>query len=237
MTLRRCPGSLAFAQPKIELVRCPHCGSDAEVWSDEADGACSKCGQAVCRTTTQSCVDWCKYARECLGDQEYKRYQNLKTRLRKETLLKAADERLPDERQRGHARLTVAFAEKILSREPAADPNVVMAAVALAAVSRLESENGDTRAPGTASQGNEQPSAVAGILRQLGYPEGFIMEVCGILHHLREPGDLDGINFRVAHDADLLAQVAAGGCHAEPVLSAGRTSPSFLTETGKALAG
>jgi len=72
---------MSFTQPKIELVRCPHCGEDAEVWSDESDGKCAKCGQKVCRTTTQSCIDWCKYARECLGDEEHKRYQDMKTRI------------------------------------------------------------------------------------------------------------------------------------------------------------
>jgi len=87
MSFKRCPGSMSFTQPKIELVRCPNCGDDAEVWSDEADGKCAKCGHTVCRTTSQSCIDWCKYAKECLGDEEHKRYQDMKTRLRKETLL------------------------------------------------------------------------------------------------------------------------------------------------------
>lgn len=41
MSFKRCPGSLSFTQPKIELVRCPHCGAEAEVWSDEADGTCA----------------------------------------------------------------------------------------------------------------------------------------------------------------------------------------------------
>ena len=210
MSFKKCPGSTAFTHPRIELVRCPHCGDDAEVWTDEAEGKCASCGRTVCRTTTQSCIDWCKYARECLGDQEYKRYQNLKTRLRKETLLKAAEEHLPDERQRGHARSVVAFAEKILSREPAADPNVVIAAAALLAVTRIEPESGDARAPAPATQENERPSAAAGILHDLGYPTGFVKEVCGILRHLREPDDCDSLNFRVVHDADLLAHGGAG---------------------------
>ena len=201
---------MAFAQPKIELVRCPSCGDDTEVWTDEAEGKCGKCGGTVCRTATQSCIDWCKYARECLGDEEHKRYQDLKTRLRKQTLLKAAEEHLPDERQRGHARSRVAFAEKILSREPAADPNVVIAAAALLDLSRPEPASGGTRPAVMATHETEQPSVAAEILHELGYPEGFVKEVYGILCHLREPGDCDGINFRAVHDADILVRSVAG---------------------------
>ncbi|GEM_PF-1726241 len=68
---------MAFAQPKIELVRCPSCGNDAELWTDEADGTCTQCGKVVCRTTTQSCLDWCKYARECLGEEGHQKYQEM----------------------------------------------------------------------------------------------------------------------------------------------------------------
>ena len=111
MCFKRCPGSMAFAQPKIEIVRCPHCGDDAEVWTDEAAGKCRKCGRPVCRTVTQSCIDWCKYARDCLGDEGHKKYQDMKTRLRKETLLQAAEAHLPDDAQRKITRARVEAAE------------------------------------------------------------------------------------------------------------------------------
>ncbi|OGV72513.1 MAG: hypothetical protein A2340_04415 [Lentisphaerae bacterium RIFOXYB12_FULL_60_10] len=191
-------------QPKIELVRCPHCGKDAEVWSDEAEGKCTECGQSVCRTTTQSCIDWCKYARECLGDEGHKKYQDMKTRLRKEALLKAAERHLADERDRLTTRARVEFAEGILRRETAADPNIVLACVALLDVSRREP------APFAVPQKDEPPSATVDILHELGYPEGFVREVSGILRRLREPGDPDGINHRVVRDADLHSGNGAG---------------------------
>jgi hypothetical protein len=183
---------MSFTQPKIELVRCPHCGEDAEVWSDEADGKCAKCGKTVCRTTTQSCIDWCKYASECLGADEHKRYQDMKTRLRKETLLRAGEACLADEPQRVRARARVGFAETLLGREAAADPNVVIAASALLDVSRPGS---DTTAAGVASE----------ILHDLGYPEGFIKEVCGIVSRIRSPGEGENINFRIVHEAETQA--------------------------------
>ena len=188
---------MAFAQPKIEIVRCPHCGADAEVWTDEAEGPCPNCGRTVCRTATQSCIDWCKYARECLGDDGLKRYQETKSRLRKETLIKAAEQYLTDEGQRRLARARVEFAEQMLRRESAADPNVVLAAAALMTA-------------GAAGPAMEPSSTASSILHELGYPEGFIKEVDGILRHLREPGESDSVNLRVVRDADRLARGSVG---------------------------
>ena len=188
---------MAFAQPKIEIVRCPHCGADAEVWTDEAEGPCPNCSRTVCRTATQSCIDWCKYARDCLGDDGLKKYQETKSRLRKESLFKAAEQHSTDEGQRRLARARVEFAEQMLRRDPAADPNVVLAAAVLAT-------------EGAASPAAEPSSAASSILSELGYPEGFIKEVAGILSHLADPGDFNSVNFRVVRDADRLARGSAG---------------------------
>ena len=179
MSFKRCPGSMAFSQPKIEIVRCPHCGDDAEVWTDEAEGKCRKCAHPVIRSNTQSCIDWCKYAKDCLGDEGHKKYQEMKTRLRKETLLQAANKLLPDDASRQQARTRVEAAEQLLQREPTADPNVVLAAAALLDVT---------------------PSA-ADILHELGYPEGFVKEVCSIQNHLRAATTCAQVNFRIVQNA------------------------------------
>lgn len=189
MSFKRCPGSMAFAQPKIEIVRCPHCGDDAEVWTDEAEGKCRNCGRLVCRTVTQSCIDWCKYARDCLGDEGHKKYQDMKTRLRKEALLQAADKHLADDGQRALARARVEAATQILRREAAADPNVVVAAAALFTVG------------GSAAADDANQPAAAGILHELGYPEGFVKEVVGILNHLHKADAFDSVNYRVVREA------------------------------------
>jgi hypothetical protein len=195
MSFKRCPGSMAFSQPKIELVRCPYCGNDAEVWSDEADGTCANCGLTVCRTATQSCIDWCKYSRECLGDEEFKRYQNLKTRLRKDALLKAVEARLSDPEKLVFTKLIVMQAEQLLSKEPAADPNVVLAAAALV-----------TGCAGQGGGADDTEATADTVLHALGYPEGFIKEVCAILRQLWHLEGGDSINFRVVCEADRLAR-------------------------------
>ncbi len=118
------------------------------LWTNEADGRCTQCGKVVCRTTTQSCLDWCKYARECLGEEGHQKYQEMKTRLRKDTLLAAADAHVDDAHLRRQARARVAFAEQFLLREAhghhaQADPHVVIVAAALASVNPAAAASGD----------------------------------------------------------------------------------------------
>lgn len=70
----KCPGSQAFSQPHPEDVKCPNCGTEVEIWSDEIKVKCPKCKKTVMRKQGQSCLDWCKYAKECLGEEGYKKY-------------------------------------------------------------------------------------------------------------------------------------------------------------------
>lgn len=62
-----CPGSQKFKQPQPEDIKCPHCGREVEIWTDESGARCPNCKQCVLRQTGQSCLDWCKYAGECSG--------------------------------------------------------------------------------------------------------------------------------------------------------------------------
>jgi hypothetical protein len=175
VSFRRCPGSASFTQPKIELVRCPYCGGDAEVWSDEPEGRCTACGRTICRTNTQSCIDWCKYARECLGDEKYKNYQNTKSTVRKEALLRAAGDRFGwDERRTEQARRIVQGVESILQEQPEADPNLLLAAAILAFAYRGAA--GDGARPDRARIETAQT-----VLEDLNYPRGFVIQVCEIL--------------------------------------------------------
>ena len=229
MAFKRCPGSVAFAQPKIEIVRCLHCGGDTEVWSDEAEGVCPKCGQTVIRTNRQSCVDWCKYARECLGEEKYKKYHATKSCLRKEALLRAVYSRSGWDAKRKQRVLTVLrYAEELLKEQPAADPNIVVAAVVLGVARERATDSG--AAPGTsgpsADAGKREPQA---ILEELNYPDGFVRQVCELL--TPQPSGLaENVNFRVIHDARLLAERPAAGARDNAGLQ------DFLTPAGQRLA-
>jgi len=59
-----CPGISQFMRPVPEYIKCPKCGGDVEIWSDEEKAQCHQCGTTVSRNI-QSCLDWCEYADKC----------------------------------------------------------------------------------------------------------------------------------------------------------------------------
>lgn len=73
-----CPGSQKFRQPSPEMIKCPYCSGEVEIWTDEATAACPKCKNSVYREQGQSCLDWCKYAKECVGEEKYNKYMENK---------------------------------------------------------------------------------------------------------------------------------------------------------------
>lgn len=67
----RCPGQDG-RNLKVSLHKCPTCGSEVEIFSDETRIKCRKCGNYVYRENVPSCIEWCSKARECLGDERWK---------------------------------------------------------------------------------------------------------------------------------------------------------------------
>ncbi|MBL7077939.1 MAG: hypothetical protein ISS31_10775 [Kiritimatiellae bacterium] len=179
MSFKRCPGSSALAQPRIEIVKCPACGGDAEVWSDEPSGTCTACGATAMRTSTQSCLDWCKYARECLGDEKYKQYESMKATVRKEALVAVASDRFGwGKRRLNSVWQLLERTEQRLRSCSEADPNVVFASVVIGFGCR-----------GTSSgRSAEAIHAIArDVLGKLDYPPGFVEDVCELV----APADAD----------------------------------------------
>lgn len=69
-----CPGSRLIRQPAPEFFTCPQCGNrEVEIWTDELKASCDRCGATVFREVEVSCIDWCQYARECIGEEKYNR--------------------------------------------------------------------------------------------------------------------------------------------------------------------
>ena len=64
----KCPGQ-DKRNVKAETLTCAECGYSVEIFSDEVQVRCPKCKNLVCRQRLPSCVDWCKAARECIGEQ------------------------------------------------------------------------------------------------------------------------------------------------------------------------
>lgn len=74
--------------PTIHEKICPRCGSEIEMFSTDTEVVCENCG-FVAYNDTLSCVQWCKYARQCVGDEMYEHMMRIAA-LQKE---KAAQER------------------------------------------------------------------------------------------------------------------------------------------------
>jgi DNA-directed RNA polymerase subunit RPC12/RpoP len=67
----RCPGQ-DMRNLRVALYKCPGCGAEVEMFSDEMKVKCPKCGAKVYREKTPSCVEWCASARQCLGEERWK---------------------------------------------------------------------------------------------------------------------------------------------------------------------
>ncbi|MBC7110398.1 MAG: hypothetical protein H5T46_05290 [Archaeoglobi archaeon] len=69
---KKCPGSSSILRPKLELRVCPRCGNEVEIFSDEMKVECENCGFII-YNDLQLCIQWCPYAKECIGDENYER--------------------------------------------------------------------------------------------------------------------------------------------------------------------
>jgi len=66
----KCPGQ-DTRNRSIENVICLACGYIAEIFSDEIKVKCPECGNLIRRERLPSCADYCKAARECIGEERW----------------------------------------------------------------------------------------------------------------------------------------------------------------------
>jgi len=75
MAVKSCPGASKIkGTPEIKVKTCPQCGAELELFSGDPFVKC-KCG-FVAYNDEQSCVKWCKFARECVGDEVYEKFMS-----------------------------------------------------------------------------------------------------------------------------------------------------------------
>ena len=70
MPIDRCPGQDG-RNLKVEMRRCPGCGAEVEMFSDERRVKCPSCKAWVCVEEIPSCAEWCAQARECVGEERW----------------------------------------------------------------------------------------------------------------------------------------------------------------------
>ena len=73
--------------PTIEEKTCPQCGHTIEIFSTDTEVACENCGFVVYNDAL-SCVQWCKYARQCVGDAMYEQMMQIAARQKEEAAQK-----------------------------------------------------------------------------------------------------------------------------------------------------
>lgn len=228
MAQKFCPGSSFLKQPKPELFSCPSCGTEVEIWSDEAMIACPSCGTDVFRTGgSQSCLDWCAFAKECVGEEKFKTYGKMKAALRKQALIKAMEDSLGSDSRRIRLSKNMAdFSEKILTHTEGADPNLVLAAASLYFAGRMTQDS-------SACCG---PQKVHDILKELGYDRSFCESACRLIEG---SPDAPGADCEVIHDAVLLVAMKER-CISDILDMAslkGSISPVLRTEAAGMIAG
>ena len=76
MIMEGCQG-----KPQLQIFEktCPNCGAEIEIFSIDTQATCEKCGFTVYNDTL-NCVQWCKYARQCVGDKMYEQMMKIAER-------------------------------------------------------------------------------------------------------------------------------------------------------------
>ena len=65
---------------RLGLYKCPGCGAEIEIFSDERQVECYHCGETVYREKISPCIEWCTSASECLGKERGKQMSEHKSR-------------------------------------------------------------------------------------------------------------------------------------------------------------
>ncbi len=231
-----CPGSGPFKQPKPEDLKCSRCNAEIEIWSDEAKAKCPSCGNIVLRKFSgNTCLDWCKEARFCVGDKVYKNYIQGKAASLKQGIVEEMERYFGDDTKRiRHARNVMGFAEMIL-KEHKADWHIVIPASLLhdIGIKRAQEKYGSTSGH---YQEIEGPAIAEAILNKLGVKKSDIDEICQIIAHHHSPGIVNTENFKVLYDADWLVNLKDEYDIKDRQKLIRIIDRVFLTETGKRLA-
>jgi len=67
----KCPGQ-DMRGITVSLHKCPQCGETVEMFSDELKRRCPKCKTEVRKDRIPSCIEWCRFAKKCLGEERFK---------------------------------------------------------------------------------------------------------------------------------------------------------------------
>lgn len=201
-----CPGAKILKQPEPQDIKCPFCDYELEIWTDEIKVKCPHCQKIIIRKQTASCLDWCKYAKDCVGDTVYKNYLQNKRISVKESLVKELEEYFGNDTKRiNHAKKVMHYANELLKKE-GGDWHIVIPASILHDVGIKLAEEKYGSSAGH-YQEIEGPAIARKILLRTGFKKSDIDQICQIIAHHHSPGKITSQNFKVLYDADLLVNL------------------------------
>ena len=226
--MEACPGARFIRQPKPELFKCPECGSEVEIWSDELRRNCPECGTTVTRVQDGSCLEWCRLAEECVGSEAYSAFMTNRLNTMRARLIEEVRNTAENEKSGGaqaeRARRTADWAGELLKTEDGDHHLLIPASILF----HLPEDTEKDHAGINGKSPNLNPvDTIRKILLRHGMRMESIDEICRLL----SPEDLEETrtnNYRVLHDAVLLTEIEAGG--KTPV------EQKFLTKTGRRFA-
>ena len=227
----KCPGQDS-RKANVENIVCVDCGYVAEIFSDEIKVACPKCKNLICKERLPTCVDWCKAAKDCLGEQHYKAYREGKSVLLKHKLIKELEDYFGNDIKRIiHAKKVLGYAEEILKQEQA-DWDIVIPASILHDVGIKPAEEKYGSSSGHLQEALG-PEIARRILIKLGVEKENVDEICQIISFHHSPGKINTVNFKVLYDADWLVNLEEEADISDKVKIAEIINKVFLTKTGK----
>jgi len=237
---KKCPGT-ELRNLKVEIIKCSNCGYEIEIFSDEVKVRCPKCKTEVFRENIPSCVSWCIYAKECIGEEKYNQIKNFiiekqqKMDVKEKVLLEMMNYFKDDLKRIEHARKVLMYAEKILEDNPQADRNVVVISAILHDIGIKEAERKYGSADGQLQE-KEGPAVAKEILQKLGVKKEVIDEVCQIIASHHSPGEVNTLNFKIIWDADWLVNLKDEVDINNKEKLKGIIDKVFMTDTGKRIA-
>lgn len=236
MAIDFCPGSQKFRQPEPENIKCPSCGQEIEIWTDEIRITCPNCKNSVLHLREgANCLDWCKYAKECIGENAYNKYLLNKSITTKQKLIKELEDYFKEDSKRiNHAKNVLHFAEELLSQEKA-DWHIVIPASILHDVGIKVAEEKYGSSAGN-YQEKEGPNIAKKILLKLGFKKEDTEEICQIIAHHHSPGIINTQNFKLLYDADWLVNLKDEVDTKDKSKLKTIIDKVFLTQAGKTLA-
>jgi HD superfamily phosphodiesterase len=231
----KCPGTKKLRDKEPDIIICPGCKTELEIWSDEVQIFCAKCKKDIIRTDNQSCVDWCSFAKDCIGISLYNKYQKNKDITLKHKLLLFLEGYFgKDVKRIEHAKNVLMYSEKIL-KEERGNWHIVVPASILHDIGIKTSEE-KYGSSSSHYQEIEGPPIAHDVLVKLGFKKKDIDEICDIIGNHHSPGKIKTNNFYILNDSDWLVNINEEADKKDKEKLRRLIDKYFLTKKGKEIA-